>query len=73
MDDDLTLPDFLNRKLNGLATDLPTGTVRRKEPEPRLIWTKKRNWARIAKLERERAKREGTSLKGCTFTNRSGQ
>jgi hypothetical protein len=71
MSDTPELPDFLNRKLNGLASDLPTGIVRRKEVK--LIWPKKRNWAKIAKRRREQEKKEGAALEAGAFRVRKGQ
>jgi hypothetical protein len=59
MNDDLTLPDFLNRKLNGIATDLPTGTVRRREQK--LVWPKKRNWRKIVERRRRREAAENAA------------
>jgi hypothetical protein len=58
MDDDLTLPDFLDRKLNGIAPATPeeirmAKAVRR---EPRIVWPKKRNWKKIEERRRRQEK-----------------
>jgi hypothetical protein len=67
------LPDFLNRKLNGFATDLPTGMTRRPSSHTKLVWPKKRNWRKIEARRREQEKREGAALVVGAFKARRGQ
>jgi hypothetical protein len=71
MSDDLTLPDFLDRKKNGITHEHVPGLKR--ADRNGIVWPKKKNWARIERLRREREKREGASLKGCTLVQRKGQ
>lgn len=61
MSDDLDLPPFLDRKINGIKTEEPT--IRVRSHRPKLVWTKKRNWRKIEKKRRERERREQASFK----------
>lgn len=68
MDDDLTLPDFLDRKKNGVAPSTPeeiraAKTMKRAQ---RIVWPKKRNWK---KIEERRRRQEKVGL----ITVRKGQ
>jgi hypothetical protein len=65
------LPEFLDRKLNGIVNEHVTGLKR--ADKSGIVWPKKKNWRRIEALRREREKREGGSLKGCALVQRKGQ
>lgn len=74
MDDDYPeMPEFLNRKTNGIESANPN-TVRIPGMHgQKLIAPPKRNWRKIEKRRREQAKKEGTSLSGGSMRQRKGQ
>lgn len=69
---DLTIPAFLDRKIIGPTSPAPD-IKKLSARDRKLVWPKKKDWARVTKLERLRAKRDGTLLKIGTFAARSGQ
>jgi hypothetical protein len=75
MDEELVLPDFLNRKLNGIKPDpLPTYLAQRFRNPTKLVWPKKRNWRKIeARRRKQEAKENGAALKLGAFVKRKGQ
>jgi hypothetical protein len=68
MSDDLDLPAFLDRKLNGVTSGDPRG--KRRADRNGIVWPKKKNWR---KIELKRRKAEKAIFKGYTFTQRKGQ
>jgi hypothetical protein len=71
MDDDLTIPDFLDRKKNPRTEPLPKNISWKLKDPNRIVWPKKA--IERAMRKRAKAKKDDTSLKGCTFVNRRGQ
>lgn len=71
-DIDLTLPDFLDRRKNGIVAELAMPTTVRTR-EPKLKWPKKRNWRKIEQRRREQEKREGAALAAGAIVKRKGQ
>lgn len=71
MHDDLAIPDFLDRKRNGLTPDDPRG--KKRADRSGIIWPKKRNWRKLETRRREREKREGAALFAGAFKARKGQ
>jgi hypothetical protein len=69
---DLTLPDFLDRKLNGIVAEQKAPSNVRRQAQ-RLVWPKKRNWRKIEQRRRELEKREGAALLAGAFIKRKGQ
>ena len=68
------LPDFLNRKLNGVKPDpLPTWAHRQLHSGGKLAWPKKRTWRKIEARRKAREKKEGTALALGAFIPRKGQ
>lgn len=61
MNDDLAIPPFLDRKINGIKTEAPM--IRARAHQPKLKWTPKKNWRKIEKRRRERKKREQEAFK----------
>lgn len=66
--DDLTIPAFLDRKVNGIVTEKVTGLKR--ADRNGIVWPKKRNWR---KLEKRRRAAEKEIWKGYVFRARPGQ
>lgn len=57
MDDDLAIPPFLDRKVNGVTPDDPRG--KRRADRNGIVWPKKKNWRKIEAKRRAAEKADG--------------
>lgn len=67
--EDLALPDFLDRKKNGIVHE-PVKGLKRADRNG-IVWPKKRNWRKLEARRRKREKAEGVNLS--TFRAQKGQ
>lgn len=62
MNDDLTIPAFLDRKTNGVVSGVNTEHNGRYVPKNGITWPRKKNWRKIAERRRKAEKADGVQL-----------